>query len=44
MEPLETRLQVEANRREVYERKSAELERINDELRLENRVSFVNNC
>jgi len=39
MQMLETRLQVEMSRGEVFERKGAELERINDELRLENRVS-----
>ena len=33
-------LQKEINRREVFERKSAELEGVNDELRVENGVSL----
>ena len=39
MEELKAKLTLESNRREVFERKNAELERINDELRLENGVS-----
>ena len=33
-------LQKEINRREAFERKNAELEGVNDELRVENGVSF----
>ena len=38
MEDLKTRLQLESNRREIFERKNAELEALNDNLRLENDV------
>ena len=34
-------LQKEISRREAFERKNAELERVNDELRLENGVSIA---
>ena len=34
-------LQKEISRREAFERKNAELERVNDELRLENGVSLT---
>ena len=34
-------LQKEISRREAFERKNAELERVNDELRLENGVSLL---
>ncbi len=39
MEGLGSRLALEVSRREIFERKNAELERINDELRVENAVS-----
>ena len=35
-------LQKEINRREAFERKNAELEGVNDELRLENGVRYSN--
>ena len=37
---LSESLQKEINRREAFERKNAELEGVNDELRLENGVSI----
>ena len=40
MEDLNARLQLEVKKSGVFERKSAELECINDELRLENRVRW----
>lgn len=39
MEELKSKLQQEANRREIFERKNAELEMVNDNLRCENDVS-----
>ena len=39
MEELKSRLQAESSRREIFERKNAELETINDQLRTENHVS-----
>lgn len=40
-EDLKTKLQLESNRREIFERRAAELEGINDSLRLENDVSLT---
>ena len=39
---LSDSLQKEINRREAFERKNADLEGINDQLRVENGVSFNN--
>ncbi len=38
MEELKSKLQLEVNRREIFERKNAQLEVINDDLKLENNV------
>ena len=43
MEELRSKLQLEANRREIFERKNAELEVINDNLKLDNDVSVYYN-
>lgn len=40
MEELKSKLLLESNRREIFERKSAELEIINDGLRTENEVAL----
>ena len=40
-EGLSSKLQLERNRREIFERRAAELEGINDSLRIENDVSFL---
>ena len=41
MEQLKSKLHSEIARREVFERKNAELEAVNDKLRLENEVNEV---
>lgn len=40
MEELKSKLLLESNRREIFERKSAELEIMNDNLRTENEVAL----
>jgi hypothetical protein len=41
VEELKAKLQAECSRREIFERKNAELEALNDRLRTENDVSFI---
>lgn len=43
-ENLAFKLQLESNRREIFERRAAELEGINDALRIENDVRGSANC